>query len=97
MPTGNWRIRVTDIYGVLEGKTLSGGANPQSFSLTGGQIYTDANFGYFYDDGVPPIEPPPVEPPTEITAADIPAMPLWVLLVLILSILSLGLYGRARR
>ncbi|MEH6587316.1 MAG: SdrD B-like domain-containing protein [Halioglobus sp.] len=96
VPTGNWRIRVTDSYGVLEGKTLTGGTNPNSFSLDAGQIYRDANFGYFYDDGVPPIDPPPIDPP-EVTVEDIPTTPSWVLWCLILGALGLGLYEHRRR
>ena len=91
VPEGNWRIRVTDIYGILEGRTLTGGSNPNNFTLSGGQIYRNANFGYYFDSGVPPIDPPPA------TFEKIPTTPRWALALLVVISLGMGLYARQRR
>ncbi len=88
IPTGNWRIRVTDEYGVLEGRQLTGGTNPNSFYLAGGQIYTDANFGYFSPGGPPPIQPPP-----GTRAQSIPTLPFGTLLLLAAATLCIGAYA----
>jgi hypothetical protein len=88
VPTGNWRIRVTDEYGVLEGRQLTGGTNPNSFDLSGGQIYTDANFGYFSPGGLPPIKPPP-----GTRTQSIPTLPFWALLLLAAATLGIGAYA----
>lgn len=50
------------------------------------------NFGYFYDDGVPPIQPPP-----EQIVESIPATPRWALALLVVVFLGLGVYARKRR
>ena len=95
VPTGNWRIEVTDEYAVLTDKMLTGGTNPNAFSLTSGQIYQNANFGYFVDPTEPPIDPPPIDPPdTEIQ--NIPVTPQWILGLIILGALGLGLNARRR-
>ena len=88
---GNWRIRVTDDYGVLRGRVLTGGNNPNNFDLAGGELYTNANFGYF-DIGFPggPIPPLPGPTPPQPSEA-IPALPLLGLGILVLSLLGVGL------
>jgi hypothetical protein len=74
---------------------LTGGTNPNAFSLTSGQIYQNANFGYFVDPTEPPIDPPPIDPPdTEIQ--NIPVTPQWILGLIILEALGLGLNARHR-
>jgi hypothetical protein len=87
IPTGDWRIRVTDQYGVLDGRLLTGGTNPNNFALDGGQVYRDANFGYYAPDGPPPIEPPP-EPAPGVQS--IPALSSWALWLLAAIVLGLG-------
>jgi hypothetical protein len=98
---GDWRIRVTDDYGVLRGRVLTGGNNPNNFDLAGGELYTDANFGYF-DIGFPggPIPPlpgptPPGPTPPE-SAEAIPALPVLGLGILVLSLLGVGLVAVRR-
>ena len=88
VPSGDWRIRVTDEYGMLEGRQLTGGTNPNRFDLGAGQIYTDANFGYFSPGGPPPIQPPPAT-----RAQSIPTLPFWTLLLLAAATLGIGGYA----
>jgi hypothetical protein len=95
VPSGNYRIRVTDQFGVLTNSTLSGGTNPNDFALAGGQLYTQANFGYFsfaIGGGViPPVLPPlPPPAPPEPEPQPIPTLPLWSLLLMIMTVLGIG-------
>jgi len=75
---------------------LTGGNNPNSFDLGGGELYTDANFGYF-DIGFPggPIPPLPGPVPPE-EAEKIPAVPLMGLGILVLSLLTVGVVSMRR-
>lgn len=93
VPSGSWRITVTDQYGVLDGRQLTGGTNPNSFSLAGGQIYTDANFGYFEDGDGPGVRPPPPTAPPQ----EIPLLPPWALLILVGVTIGGGFYGIRQR
>jgi SdrD B-like domain len=95
VPTGNWRIRVTDDYGILRGRVLTGGANPNEFDLGGGELYTDANFGYYDIDNPGGVIPPRPEPPDE--PEEITTVPLLGLGFLILAILSVGTLSARRR
>lgn len=46
LPAGAYQVRVTDTSDVLAGGLLTGGTDPHDISLTSGQIYQNADFGY---------------------------------------------------
>jgi len=97
VPSGKWRIRVTDQYGVLLDWVLTGGSNPDSFDLAGGEVYTGANFGYFNSDDPGGVIPPPVlPPPGDSTPMAIPALPIWAILLMAVTVLGLGGYSIRR-
>ena len=105
IPAGNYRIQVTDQFGVLTDQALTSGSNPNSFNLGGGQLYTEANFGYVTPGltgggptppVLPPFPGPGTQPPEPQAIPTLPALGLWLLL---LSTLWLGVYnfGRSRK
>lgn len=97
VPGGTWRIRVTDQFGVLRGQVLTGGSNPNSFVLGGGQLYTDANFGYFDIGGLPGPMPPEPAPRPPQEAEPITTLPLWALALLVAMALGIGAYRATLR
>ena len=46
LPSGNYLVTVTDTMGVLTGYALTGGTDPTDVTLSAGEDFNDADFGY---------------------------------------------------
>ncbi|MEP1595125.1 MAG: SdrD B-like domain-containing protein, partial [Halieaceae bacterium] len=97
VPEGDWRIQVTDDFGVLAGQTLTAGTNPNNFALSGGQLYTEANFGYLAlgtgGGPTPPVLPllPAPGPGTQSVEPEaIPTWPIWMLMLTTMILMGMG-------
>lgn len=79
---GDYQVSVTDESGIVSGMTLTGGTNPHLVELDVGELYLDADFGYYRESTLPPVEPPPpVNPPGGQIQA-IPTVSEWALILL---------------
>jgi hypothetical protein len=87
LPAGSYEVTVTDNFGVLQDRTLTCGTNPLRVYLAAGQLFPTANFGYFRQGEIPPIDPPPGG--TTPAPIDIPTTPAG-LLAMLAALLLLG-------